>query len=576
MQRLLCALVAMMALAVSAGAGTALAGGVQPDIGSGGPQTGQSGQSSQSSRQDGSVSNSTDQNANQSNATLNLPINVALLNGGGVNQSNGGVDESNGNANVTSQGVSQSEGSTQSGSGPGQGDSSGSGSPQPYGAAQNAVPQGGGSQDGQSSDQSESVSNTAMQDASQGNLVVNVPVNAAIANGGGKPECGCQAASGWGSKGGSPSGVDQSNGGVQESNGNLNATSQDVRQSETSSQQSSGGAAGGDYGKGPAGGSGQSSDQNENVSNHTDQHAAQHNAVVNVPINVAALNTGGVDQRNGGVGESNGNANATSQLVSQDESSSQTSGSGKSRDGGWSKSGSSSDTGSQSSRQHESVSNTTDQTATQSDLVGSVPVNVALLNGGGSGCRCDGGKGGVYQPNGGVDEMNGNANATGQYVWQGESSTDRSTQSSSSDHGHPKGDCSCTGSKDRTDGATHSQRSYQHESVSNSTDQSAQQHDLTGNVPVNAALLNSGGSGGKWTFGKQGVSQQNGGVDESNRNVNTTKQKVHQDESSSQSTKGDEGDRGTRCPKHESSCRSDRCKPNHCKRPNRERCPQVK
>ena len=438
------------------------------------------------------------------------------------------------------------------------------------------------------------MSNTNRQDASQGNLVVNVPVNAAIANGGGgdgKPDCGCQEAWNPGSKDGSQSGVDQSNGGVQESNGNLNATSQVVSQDESSSQQSSGGAAGGGSGKdsfdkGPSDTSGQSSDQHENVSNHNVQQADQHNAVVNVPINVAALNTGGVDQRNGGVDESNGNFNATGQYVWQDESSTQSSSSDHSYGKDDCRCSGSDDraegaTPSQHSTQHESVSNSNHQSADQSNLTGNVPVNAALLNGGGSGCKCDvgkgdGGKGGVDQRNGGVDESNGNLNATGQYVWQDESST----QSSSSDHSYGKDDCRCSGGDDRAEGATPSQHSTQHESVSNSNHQSADQSNLTGNVPVNAALLNSGSYGGKQTFGKDGVSQQNGGVDESNGNLNVTKQVVHQSETSTQSSKGGEGDRGKWCPK-QSSCQPERCKPTHCKpkhceRPNRDRCPQVK
>ena len=517
MQRLLCALVAAMALAVTAGAGTALAGGGLPVLGGGGPPS-QSGQSGQSNRQDESVSNSNYQDADQSNATLNVPINVAALNSGGVDQSNGGVDESNGNANATSQAVSAGR---RAGpplhirTGPGRllpGSASlrhlagerTAGRRPAAGTVERPVPVG-----------VEYEPAVPSRRATWSSTCRSMPRSPTVAAATASRIAGCQGAWNSGSKDGPQSGVDQSNGGVQESNGNLNATSQVVSQDESSSQQSSGGAAGGGYGKdsfdkGPSDTSGQSSDQHENVSNHNVQQADQHNAVVNVPINVAALNTGGVDQRNGGVDESNGNFNATGQYVWQDESSTQSSSSGHSYGKDDCRCSGSDDraegaTPSQQSTQHESVSNSNHQSADQSNLTGNVPVNAALLNGGGSGCKCDvgkgdGGKGGVDQRNGGVDESNGNFNATGQYVWQDESST----QSSSSGHSYGKDDCRCSGGDDRAEGATPSQHSTQHESVSNSNHQSADQSNLTGNVPVNAALLNSGSYGGKQTFGKDG------------------------------------------------------------------------
>ena len=73
--------------------------------------------------------------------------------------------------------------------------------------------------------------------------------------------------------------------------------------------------------------------------------------------------------------------------------------------------------------------------------------------------------------------------------------------------------------------------------------QPADQSNLAGNVPVNAALLSSGSYGGKPTFGKDGVSRRNGGVDESNGDLDVTKRVVRQSESSTQSWKGGEGDR---------------------------------
>ncbi len=166
MKRILCAIGAAVTLALVTGAGSALAG--ESLLGG-----------SQATNQSESVSNSTGQNANQIDPTLNLPTNVAVLNSGGTSQSNGGVNQTNGNANATGQDVSQNEGSTQSTSG-----SAGGGSQYPgpasddqpgNGPSSDGQPNNGLSNNGQSSDQSESTTNSTSQQAEQVDPTANVP-----------------------------------------------------------------------------------------------------------------------------------------------------------------------------------------------------------------------------------------------------------------------------------------------------------------------------------------------------------------------------------------------------------------
>ena len=195
MKRILCAIGAAVTLALVTGAGNALAG--ESLLGG-----------SQASNQSESVSNSTGQNANQIDPTLNVPINVAALNSGGTSQSNGGVNQTNGNANATGQDVSQNEGSTQSTSGSGgerfavlepvqRRPAHGNG---PSTTASRTVARRTTAR--QASSRSRR-SNSTSQQAEQVDPTANVPVNVAIANGGSSVAvCSCD-------DGDSTGGVDQ-------------------------------------------------------------------------------------------------------------------------------------------------------------------------------------------------------------------------------------------------------------------------------------------------------------------------------------------------------------------------------
>ena len=235
MQRLLCALVAAMALSVTAGAGTALAGGSLPVLGGGGPRS-QSGQSGQTNRQDQSVSISNYQDADQSNATLNVPINVAALNSGGVDRRTAGWKIERQRERHVASGVAGRELGKFDVQPPPGGSYPAS---QPYGACQDRAPQGGGQPEG-SRVTSPSRCQTRTGRTITGNLVVNVPVNAAITNGSGGDGNPIAVAGAWspGSKD-SPSperSVERRGSGVGRQ---LNAASQAVSQDQSSSQQSS-------------------------------------------------------------------------------------------------------------------------------------------------------------------------------------------------------------------------------------------------------------------------------------------------------------------------------------------------
>ena len=122
----------------------------------------------------------------------------------------------------------------------------------------------------------------------------------------------------------------------------------------------------------------------------------------------------------------------------------------------------------------------------------------------------------MSQSNGGVNQTNGNANVTGQSVWQNESLN----QDIMRKEGFKAARVAVVaGSPVRAPGRRHSARSpsdnpssdgsqssNQDESVSNDTSQQADQLDPTANVPINVALLDSG----KTSQSNRGVNQANG------------------------------------------------------------------
>ncbi len=508
------------------------------------PQSSDGSAGSQSSNQRESVSNETQQKAEQIDPTVNVPINVAALNSGSVDQTNGGVDQTNGNANLTSQNVSQHESSSQS-AGNGQDGKSWNDGTCGCGQPDSSPQSSDGSTGSQSSDQRESVSNETQQKAEQIDPTVNVPINVAALNSGS---------------------VDQTNGGVDQTNGNANLTSQNVSQHESSSQSAGNGQDGKSWNDGTCGcgqpdstpqssdgsAGSQSSGQHQSVSNDSDQAAKQFDPTANVPANIAFADGGdgksscgcqadwnqhdGVDQTNSGANETNGNLNATAQTVWQSESSHQISGGeGKSWD-------SKSTPDSQSSRQSELVSNRTSQDASQFDPTANTPINAALFD-----------NGSTTQTNGGVNQANGNLNATSQNVWQSESSTQSSTGRADTGRGGNKAQ----------DGL---QASNQHESVSNTTNQYADQFDPTANVPVNFAFADGGKSGcGCFSSSKGAVRyQRNGGVNQANGNLSATSQDVSQSEASTQSSSTSGDSQGQDC-WHPHCCRHQQGEDRPCK-----------
>jgi hypothetical protein len=299
MKGIIVALVAGLTLALAT-AGPAFAGG------------GQDGQSQ-------SAVNSIDQTASAQAVSVNLSPNVAVLNGGNVDQSSGSTAVAGAaNGNSSSQTNNQS----------------------------------------QSSGQDESASNSVDQSASAKALSVNASPNIAAGNGlfDKTDGCGC--------------GYSKEKGGVEQSSGstavagasNWNSSSQTNNQSQSGGQDDVSCSCD-SYGKDGKGG--------QDASNSVDQTAKAKAISVNASPNVAVLNGGNVKQSSGSTavaGASNWNSssqtNNQSQSGGQDDVSCSCDSYGKDGKGG------------------QDASNSVDQTAKAKAISVNASPNVAVLNGG--------------------------------------------------------------------------------------------------------------------------------------------------------------------------------------------------
>jgi hypothetical protein len=439
MKRLLMLLVASLGLLLTAGVGTAWAGGVP-----GGLPAGQS----QSIDQSQTATNSIDQTANSQSVAVNASPNVAIANSGSVDQSS---DASSGavavNKNESEQSNTLSNEAEQS--------QSGASADKNHGPCCERTSKRAGSQT-QSTDQSQNASNSISQDAQAKSAAVNASPNVAVLNKGGDCNCG---------------------GGVRQSS---NASSAAVAVNKNDSQQSN--ALQNDAGQSQAGGQGgkwsgkrsgpsQSIAQDQTASNSIDQTAKAHSAAVNASPNVAVLNFGPVDQ----------SSNASSEAVALNKNESQQSNTLQ-NDAGQSQAGGGSDSKccrsapqSQDVTQEQSASNSISQTAESKSVALNVSPNVAILNFGGGCGEC--GEGGVHQSSGAWSgAFAGNRNAA-------EQSNDLSQDADQAQEGSGSGSGG---------GGEQSQTIDQTQNASNSIDQTAAARSYAINASPNVAVLNFG------------------------------------------------------------------------------------
>jgi hypothetical protein len=374
MKRLLIVLVVSLVLGLVGGVGSAWATLVPPPNETGSPL--------QSATQSNDATNTADQTATSSPTVISDP-NVAVLNGGDVNQNSGNSVDASATNNATqvndqSNGAGQSQTVRQDG---------GSCCSQSSGSAEQTV------------DQSNDGTNEANQTATSTPLVISGP-NVAVLNGGD---------------------VDQNSGNKVDASTENNASQTNNQSNGAGQSQTVGHGDNGCCTKSSSSGT-QSANQSNEGSNEANQSAYSAPVVISGG-NYAILNKGDVEQNSGNHVDASSTNNAY-------QANNQSNGAGQSQTVGRGGSGccsESSGSGTQSANQSNWGQNEANQTATSRPTVISGP-NVAIGNGWGhDSCNpCNGGGGTVHQNSGNkVDasatnnayQVNKQSNLLGQSQW---------------------------------------------------------------------------------------------------------------------------------------------------------------
>jgi len=307
-------------------------------------QSGRSqGDPSQSADQSQTASNEVDQSAKSSAVSANLSPNVAVANGGPVDQSSkADADSSATNVSTGSQSNDQSQTADQTQSAGGRGDDGHDGCGCD-GGKDGKDGQGGPAQ---SADQTQTASNTVDQTAKSKAVAVNLSPNVAVLD--------------WGP-------VHQSSKADADSSAtNVSTGSQSNDQSQTADQKQRGGESWKNDG------GSQTADQSQTASNTVDQTAKSKAVAVNLSPNVAVLDWGPVHQSSKADADSSAtNVSTGSQSNDQSQTADQKQRGGES----WKNDG-----GSQTADQTQTASNTVDQTAKSKAVAVNLSPNVAVLD----------------------------------------------------------------------------------------------------------------------------------------------------------------------------------------------------